>query len=73
MQEKLKLERYKAAGLNEYGQTKEEAERSEKIKVLVEKRNKVLDQIAAIDLEISYVNSPPIVVPEVSQRTRKGK
>jgi len=44
-------------GLNEFGQTKDEEERSKEIKSLIEKRNKALEAVQKIDQEIAAVRN----------------
>ena len=52
-QEAAVQKRYKEMGLNEFGQTPEQEKRVKQIAVLVEKKNKVLKDLAEIDIEIA--------------------
>lgn len=51
---------YKAQGLNENGQTKEDAEKTQKIRDLIAKKAKILEEASKVDLEIAAVKNPPV-------------
>ena len=48
---------FKVAGLNEKGQTKEQAARADKVNALLEKRTKLQDEINEIDVKIGRIVS----------------
>lgn len=70
-QDKKTKAEYRAAGLNEQGQTPEDAAKSEKIKALNKKREGIVKQLQEIDVEIAQVKNPPKA--EVKDEAPKAK
>lgn len=70
-QELKKQNEYKELGLNESGQTPEDAAKSEKIRELIKKKEEILKQVQAIDIEIAQVKNPAKV--EVKEGAAKPK
>lgn len=57
-QELKKQKEYKSLGLNENGQSPEDAAKSEKIRELIKKKEVVSKQLQDIDIEIANVKNP---------------
>lgn len=57
-QELKKQKEYKALGLNENGQTPEDAAKSQKIRDLIARKAKILEDANKIDIEIANVKNP---------------
>lgn len=62
---------FKKLGLDQYGRTKEDVERAEKVKVLVDKRNKLIDEIRVIDIEIAHARTGAMPLDEKETKKKK--
>ena len=56
-QNKKLQDEYKAHGLDEHGRSKEDVEKHNKIKALIERRNKKIEEIREIETQIGLVRS----------------
>lgn len=72
-QEAKRQAEFKALGLNEFGQTKEQEAYQKKRQELIRKRQALMEDVAKVDVEISNLKRDSFVAEPKKEESKKGK